>query len=231
MVRRLWRRIRLAGEVAIGREPRLVPDVPAPGAERIGSGYGGWTLLPDLLTPSSGVFSFGVGEDISFDLGLIDRCGVTVHAFDPTPRAVRWVADHGTPSSFLLHEVGIADFDGDAHFVLPRDPRHVSLSMVDGVEPDRTLTLPVARLGTLMDQTGVQRLDLLKLDVEGAEYAVLEDLRRSSVRPRQLLVEFHHHLPGFTAAQTVDTVASLRSVGYRIFSVSANNHEVSFVHG
>ena len=30
----------------------------------------------------------GVGEDITFDLGLIERFGCTVYAFDPTPRAV-----------------------------------------------------------------------------------------------------------------------------------------------
>ena len=202
----------------------------AHGAERIGSGYGGWTLFPGLLDESSVVFSLGVGEDISFDLGLIARCGVKIHAFDPTPRAVRWVADRGTPDAFVLHEIGIAAFDGEARFIPPRDPRHVSLSMVEGAATERTVTLPVARLQTLMERVGVQELDLLKLDVEGAEYPVLQDLCRSSVRPGQILVEFHHHLPGFTVRQTVDAVAALRSLGYRVFSVSPNNHEVSFVH-
>ena len=29
------------------------------------------------------VYSFGVGQDISWDLAMIERFGVTVHAFDP----------------------------------------------------------------------------------------------------------------------------------------------------
>src|SRR5262245_45261334 len=59
--------------------------------EFLGSEYGGWCICPDSLGPQSVVYSVGVGEDISFDLALIERFGLQVHAFDPTPKSVRWV--------------------------------------------------------------------------------------------------------------------------------------------
>ena len=46
------------------------------------------------LNPDSVVYSFGFGEDLSFEIGLAARYGVTVHLFDPSPRAMEhflWV--------------------------------------------------------------------------------------------------------------------------------------------
>ena len=54
--------------------------------ERMGGEYGGYVMCPLGLTDRSVVYSLGVGEDIAFDLELIDRLSATVHAFDRTPR-------------------------------------------------------------------------------------------------------------------------------------------------
>ena len=59
--------------------------------ERIGSDYGGCLVPRDFLTANSVCYCVGVGEDITFDLGLIDRFGCEVYAFDPTPRSIAFV--------------------------------------------------------------------------------------------------------------------------------------------
>jgi hypothetical protein len=58
---------------------------------RLGTEYGGWSLCPHLLCQESIVYSIGIGDDISFDLSLIKKFGITVNAFDPTPESVKWV--------------------------------------------------------------------------------------------------------------------------------------------
>src|SRR5713101_7131829 len=58
----------------------------------VGSAYGGYFLDSSLIEPDPIVYSLGVGEDISFDLALIQQFGVTIHAFDPTPRVREWLA-------------------------------------------------------------------------------------------------------------------------------------------
>src|SRR4051812_16621969 len=80
----------------------------------LGTEYGGYAVCPTNLGAGSIVYSFGVGTDISFDEALIALCGVTVHAFDPTPRSVEWVKAQSLPERFVFHDWGIAGFDGSA---------------------------------------------------------------------------------------------------------------------
>ncbi len=49
---------------------------------------------------------------------------------------------------------------------------------------------------TLLDECRIDIVDFLKLDVEGAEYAILasESFRREAHRVRSMLVEFHGHM-------------------------------------
>ena len=61
------------------------------GLVRIGSDYGGWIVPTSLLSRDSVCYCVGVGEDISFDLGLIRQFRCQIYAFDPTPRAKAFV--------------------------------------------------------------------------------------------------------------------------------------------
>ncbi len=46
-------------------------------------------------------------------------------------------------------------------------------------------------LRSIQSELGHTRLDLLKLDIEGAEYEVFESLLESDTRPAVICVEFH----------------------------------------
>ena len=90
--------------------------------------------------------------------------------------------------------------------------------------------VPAFTIDTLMHKLGHNHVDLLKMDIEGAEYEVLEALIASSSRPRQLLVEFHHRFPSIAKSMTSDIIGGLRRIGYRIFAVSGTGREVSFIY-
>ena len=94
----------------------------------LGSGDGEWCLCADNIDSHSVIYSFGVGYDIGFELGLIRRLGCEVHAFDPTPLSIEWVARQGTPPRFHFHPFGIAGHDGTARFHLPSRMRSRSPS-------------------------------------------------------------------------------------------------------
>lgn len=176
------------------------------------------------------MYSFGVGEDISFDLAVVERLGARVWAFDPTPRSIAWVQRQRTPERWHFQPVGIADYDGTAEFVAPKDASHVSYSSVRTATPDvSAVRAEVRRLSTIMASLGHERLDVLKMDVEGAEYAVIEDLVRSGIQVRQLLVEFHHFFPGIPASATERAIRTLGDAGFRIFDISPGGYEYGFV--
>jgi len=188
-----------------------------------------WCVCPDTLDASSAVYSFGVGKEISFDLELIRRFGVRVHAFDPTPRSTAWLAKQSLPGNFLFHPYGVADFDGHAKFLPPVNPAHVSHTLVERQTPWPAIEVPVRRLSSIMQELGHDHVDLLKMDIEGAEYAVFEDLLRCGIPVQQLLVEFHHRWPEIGVEKTRQAIRDLNSAGYRIFDVSPSGEEYGFL--
>ena len=196
--------------------------------EWLGAEGARWCICPRRLGPESIVYSFGIGDDISFDLALIHRFGVTVNAFDPTPRAAEWLAGCKLPDRFVVHGIGLAAFDGVATFSPPEDERHVSYSTVPrGAEG--SLKAPVRRLSTILGELGHRELDLLKVDIEGGEYEALADIVRSEIPIRQLLVEFHHRWPEIGVRRTREAIASLNARNFRIFDVAPSGEEYSFI--
>lgn len=200
---------------------------------RLGSLYGGWAFCPDGLTASSVVYSFGVGNDISFDLAIIERFGVSVHAFDPTPKCMQWIRSQKLPPEFVFHEQGLADYDGVARFVLPRAD-NVSYAITGRSSPATGADIvecQVRKLATFCRELGHDHIDILKMDIEGAEYAAVPDILASGIPVGQLLVEVHHAIgdrPSLQQSRTV--IESLRHAGYRIFDVSPAGFEYSFIH-
>lgn len=188
-----------------------------------------WRICPAGIGADSVVYSVGVGEEISFDLDLIRRFGVRVHAFDPTPRSIHWLQSQNVPAHFLFHPWGICDFDGVCSFQPPRDPTHVSHTILNRKSGRPSIEVPVYRLRTIMKLLGHRRVTLLKMDIEGAEYAVLDDLLSCGIEVDQLLVEFHHRWPEVGVEKTKTAIRRLNEAGYRIFTVSPSGEEYGFL--
>ena len=186
--------------------------------------------MPAGINMHSIVYSFGVGEDASFDTALIEKFNLTVHAFDPTPKSIEWVKSQGFSGRFVMHEYGIAAFDGNVSFYPPENPDHVSHTMLDRPSTmAKAISVPVKRLNTIMKELRHDTIDILKMDIEGAEYDVINDIAISDIRPHQILVEFHHRFSGVGVRRTEEAIDRLKSIGYCLFSVSTTNEEFCFI--
>ncbi len=196
--------------------------------EVLGNRGASWFVSPRGLGPDTVVFSFGVGRDLSFECALIERFGVTVHAFDPTPRALEWLRGQALPPALVMHELGLAGYDGTATFIPSRRQDGENFSMVRRTGIGEPITAPVRRFATLVALIGAEPA-LVKLDVEGAEYAVLPDLLAAGYRPQQLCIEFHHRWREVGPARTREAIRQLNRGGYRIADVSPKGKEYTFV--
>ena len=178
--------------------------------ERFGSDYGGYWLDASMTRPGAVVYSLGIGQDISFDVSLIERFGVDVEAFDPTPKVKKWLDSQSLPRQFHFHEAGIAAHDGKETFYLPPREDWVSHSVIQARQyGTESVHFPVMRLSTAMKLQGHSQIDILKMDIEGAEYAVIEDIVREKIPVMQLLVEFHHRLSSVGTNKTRKAMALL----------------------
>jgi len=198
--------------------------------QRVGSEYGGYFVDMQALSAKPVIYSLGVGEDISFDLALIESCACTIYAFDPTPRVQSWIASQTLPPQFHFVPIGIANFDGEADFYLPPSSEFVSHSLLNVKEySKKSIRVPMMTLLAAMTKFGHKEIDVLKMDIEGAEYSVLADLVRERVDVRQIIVEFHHRLSHVGISETRNILSTLRDYGMKLCYVCPRLEVMTFV--
>lgn len=200
-----------------------------------GSIYGGFYIHPSLLQPNNLVISVGIGKDISFDLALINKYKLHVYAYDPTPKSLNWLKTQQLPSQFQYFDFGLdAKLNGDATFYLPKDERAISAStkISDVMNQNGAIKVQMRTFKELLKTLPSKHISIFKMDIEGAEYEVLETLFEDpEVQIDQLLVEFHDRM--FKAIHphlSQKSAAFLKQKGYLPFGCSLSSEEVSFIH-
>lgn len=190
---------------------------------RLGSDYGGWTVPADLVERSWICYSGGVGDDITFDLAFIERFGCEVDAFDPSPSSVEHVRVAADEPRFHFHPWGVWSDDVTVRFYAP-DYSDTNFSAVNLHDTEDFFEAPCRSLPSMMRELGHDRIDLLKLDIEGAEYEVLDALIDGDIRPTVLCVEFHK-TSGIRPM--LRTASRTRAIGY--VAVAVDGYDVTFV--
>lgn len=198
--------------------------------ETYGNPGASFTINPNLINKNSIFYSFGIGSDISFDLSIIEKYGINIYAFDPTPRSLKWLKKQELPKEFKHYDFGLASFDGTASFYSPNNPDHVSFSMKQSsFVSSETVEVNVYQLKTVLEKLKHNKIDVLKMDIEGAEYDVINNIINSGIEIKQLLVEFHHRLVEDGITKTKITLKELNEAGYKIFYISKSGEEFSFL--
>ena len=183
-----------------------------------------------------------VGEEtVVFDVGAyigvyaltaaqIARAG-QVHAFEPDPRSARRlraaITDNGI-HNVHLQMCAVGDRTGERKMLLLDYPPMSSLQLEAdssanveiGTSQDKRITVPVCTLDEYCEARGIRRVDLLKIDVEGAEMLVLRGAARliASSRP-EMLIELHQaqaHAFGHPVEEVID---HLQALGYQLFRI------------
>lgn len=186
---------------------------------RLGSDYGGW-WVPASVTRSGAVcVCLGAGEDITFDIELCEQ-GATVITADPTPRAIEHVRSVTVSGDFLFLPVGVAGVSGVRKFYVPRDPQHVSHSITNLQRTADFFEAECLSMADLMQRAGVSQIDLLKLDVEGAEHESIQAMLEADVYPEVVCVEFDQPAP---LRRMAATIRRLQDAGYRALKVERFN--------
>lgn len=196
--------------------------------------FGNWCVSTENLSEESIVYSFGIGEDVEFDLEMIRRFGLSVFAFDPTPNTIAWLEQRDLPDQFVFHPYGVSSAD-EVVKLYPRVGKRGKKStkmftvIADGEEAKGGFDVQMHRLKTIMERLGHTRIDVLKMDIEAAEYAVIDEIVASGIEVDQILVEFHHRFKQVGVQKTRDAVAKLDRLGYKIFFISEKGKEYSFI--
>ena len=199
-----------------------------------GTYYGGFYLFPAVIKNNAVILSFGVGEDLSFDRAVSDWFKCPVLCFDPTPKSINWAKNQSSKltNHLIFHEYGLADKTHVAKFFLPKNKEHVSGSIIvqEAVDNKDFIIVDLKSISDICSELNIQYVDVLKMDIEGAEFSVIKDLMLSDIFVGQILVEFHDRLFPDFFQKSKESVALLREHGYIVSAHAKSFEEVSFIH-
>jgi FkbM family methyltransferase len=218
----------------------------------LGSSYGVKLLCKDFQPPKPFVISGGVGEDISFDVELIELFDAEVILVDPTPKSKKHFdevvnnlgnskkIDYGNTGkqsvetyelgkvnriNLRFHNVALWENSNKIALYPPADPTHSSYSVND-LQKTSGLTKQIEvdsiDIKSLLKIYGRESVDILKLDIEGAEYEVLRSCFEDSIFPGQIIVEIDEMcFPSISNYQKSWKVKKLLSkYGYKVVGKS-----------
>lgn len=182
-------------------------------------------FIARMFPPDGGVF-VDVGANaglLSFHAACRARSGCRVVVIEPNPvmmaRArtcvLRPESFDTDAVAFVFAEVAIADREGEAEFVVTADPGESHLAAAGATGTIRT---PLTTLPALLARHGLERIDILKLDVEGFEEAALGPLLAHGPLPEAIILEDCNR-----ALWRSDLSATLERVGYRRVARSRTN--------
>jgi FkbM family methyltransferase len=165
------------------------------------------------------VYDFGIRDMPTFGKIMAETFGCEVHAFDPSPVSAKWWKSDRAKElrelpNYHFHDNGAGGIDGELELneydwgqvSIIKFPSH----MVDCEDNDdidckrkytgnqKTFNLKVKTLPTIIKELGHEgrKIDILKVDVEGSEYAFMENIfDHTGGCPdfiEQVTLEWHH---------------------------------------
>jgi FkbM family methyltransferase len=187
--------------------------------------------IVDNLNENSIVVDIGTGEDADFSQNLIMKYRLNAYGFDPT------VKHHSSLDSvveksnghFKYYKYAVSKESSTKTFFESLDNR--SGSFFDdhvNIKNDTTSTYNVRTIGinAIFDILEIERIDVLKMDIEGEEYSVLSSLPISILKAiDQLIVEFHHEtVTRFKFKHTQDMIKIMEAAGFIYHTVDNVNY-------
>ena len=190
--------------------------------ERMGTDYGGWWLPAQYMKAGKVYYGVGVGLDISYDLCLAREKGLSVYLFDPTPMAIDYYRNLCVKDSNIQYIAkGLWDADTTLTFFEPRDARAPSHSVFDLGGTSKGVDAEVRSLPSLMRELGHDRVDILKIDIEGSWNRVIDGFREDDPLPDVLQVEFDSPT---NLLRVRRAIRKLKRLGYRFIHRERDNY-------
>ncbi len=191
-----------------------LPIQPGTPVLELGSDYGGWFIPEGSIAAGDVCYCIGTGADITFDLELIRRYGAVVRAVDPVAAygAASLEAAAGEPR-FSFRHAAVTTRDAPIRMQVHHEPGSQSLSAAGLYDSDEWVEVDGRTIPTLMREFGDDRVDLMKIDVEGIEYDLVPTLDLAALSVRVLAIQLHHT---GTVRDATTLIRGLERQGFRL---------------
>ncbi len=180
----------------------------------------GHHIWPAPLTKDSVVVDAGAHRG-EFSAEIIRRFGCQCHLVEANPKLVETLivagAESITPAALDAH-------DGRGMLHVSENPEATGL--FDAGSVTTNVEVETISLATLMQRLGIAKIDILKLDIEGAEFDLIASTPDQILqRINQITVEFHDFKPAFRGRGLFENArARLQSMGFDCCNMAFRTH-------
>lgn len=172
------------------------------------------TLLKRALRPDAVVLDLGANRG-EFSLAMATRYGCACHAVEPNPAMASQIPEHPRVE---VHRHAMGGEAGEATFHISTDPLGSSLHPTEALDYTETVTVQVETLPGLLGRLGLDRADVVKVDIEGAEIAMFEACSDDDLqRVDQFAVEFHEFNGTTPPEDVARTLDRFRDLGFAVY--------------
>lgn len=151
-------------------------------------------LDESIISENSIVYSFGLADSIEFEEDLAKKKRCKILCFDPTECSVNYFKNYKNDKIFY-YPYGIWIRDEKVKFYRSSDndnSGHGSISNLFGTK--KFDELQCYKLKTLMKINNHNKIDILKIDIEGIAQEVIYDILEDKIYPNQICAEFEYDL-------------------------------------
>lgn len=172
----------------------------------------------------------GCGSDADFSVAMIKKFGLKSIALDPTMKHKESLKKITQNSNGKFVHLAWAVSSVGSEIIFNESEEEVSGSIFSNHsniinKPSRQYKVPSISLADLPIRLGLDKVEFIKLDLEGAEYELIKSLNTHDLdKFDQIFLEFHHnYLPQFKIADTCKAVERIQSFGFESFSIDDRN--------
>jgi len=183
-----------------------------------------------------GVFIDAGGGVGYFSAIASDIVGISgqVHCFEPNPSnasAIQRMVRNNSGSNIVLNDWALGVDNSFHNYYLRHSERAVECTMVAGLfmNPDEHIKVKTERLDLYLEQKEIDKVDLIKVDVEGFEYHVLKGLssffEKVSNKPPIICEIF---MPAYRQSRSIleKFEAYMANYGYQAYNIFNNRKKV-----
>jgi FkbM family methyltransferase len=182
----------------------------------------GHTFFERFVGRNSVVVDLGANMG-AFSSQMASKYGCSCFAVEPNPECFAYLHKYERVTPLNL---AISDQEGEMRFYVANNSE--ASSFVRTSQSDREIVVRTMRLDALAQRHGLGRIDLLKIDIEGAEIALLGSLPDVFFqRVGQIAIEFHDFCGLVSREEVARVERRFQSLGFFSinFSKASHGHE------
>ncbi len=186
--------------------------------------YGNYKLDKSKIPKRSIVYSGGVGRNIGFDLAFYKNHKSKIRLFDPTENSINFIKETKLKKNIFFYPYAL--FYKNKKVKLYKDPtnrvKSASVTNFFSFNKKSFFFAKAYNLHTLKAKFKDKKIDILKLDIEGAAENLILDAFEKKIYPKQIVSAFEvplNYFEFFEFLKNIHKLIKILKINYDLYNI------------